>query len=83
MFKTDDSTFDVDFNELGWVGVERDTEEVRAMREYLAEHNGIRNLETCTPDEPEREVVIKIIRPGIEKTIRADLRVMYFIARTM
>ncbi len=37
----------------------------------------------CPPDEPEREVVIKIIRPGIEKTIRADLRVMYFIARTM
>jgi hypothetical protein len=41
---------------LGWVGVRRDTPELRALAEHLEANNGIRGLEVLAPQEVERAV---------------------------
>ncbi len=38
----------------GWIGVDSDSDEVIALREYLKANNGINGLEVVTPDEVER-----------------------------
>ena len=39
---------------LGWVGVQRDSPQLRALRSELVSDNGMRGLEVLTPDEVER-----------------------------
>ena len=41
-------------DELGWVGVARDTSEVRTLTAHLREHNGMQGLEVLAPGEVER-----------------------------
>lgn len=43
----------------------------------------IAQVHTATLIEDNREVVIKVIRPGIEKTIEADLQLMKWLAQLM
>jgi len=43
----------------------------------------IAQVHTATLIEDNREVVIKVIRPGIEKTIQADLQLMKWLAELM
>ncbi len=50
----DNEAAHIALDELGWVGVDRDSPEVSALRDYLAENNGIKGLETVTPNEVRR-----------------------------
>ncbi|MEZ5557084.1 MAG: phytanoyl-CoA dioxygenase family protein [Pseudomonadales bacterium] len=50
----DDAAASLPLDELGWVGVDRNADEVRRLREYLEEHNGIRGLEVVAPEDVER-----------------------------
>ena len=43
----------------------------------------VAQVHTATLAQDKRKVVMKIIRPGIEKLIRADLGMMYFLARLL
>ena len=52
----DEHVLDLDLNDLGWVGRDRNDPEVVALREHLEANNGIRGLETVTPDQVERAV---------------------------
>lgn len=45
-------------NDLGWVGVERDSPALQALAAELAAQNGIRGLEVLAPDEVDRAVRI-------------------------
>jgi hypothetical protein len=53
---TDQHTENGHHADLGWVGRDRNAPEVVAQREYLAAHNGIRDLEILDPSEIERAV---------------------------
>ena len=44
--------------EIGWRGRDRNDPEIRALQEYLSQHNGIRGLEIVEPHEIERAVRI-------------------------
>jgi ectoine hydroxylase-related dioxygenase (phytanoyl-CoA dioxygenase family) len=50
----DEQVSAVPLNDLGWVGVDRNSPEIVELRDYLAENNGIRGLEVVSPDEVER-----------------------------
>ena len=50
----DETAASLPLDELGWVGVDRDAEDVRRLREYLEAENGIRGLEVVMPDDVER-----------------------------
>jgi ectoine hydroxylase-related dioxygenase (phytanoyl-CoA dioxygenase family) len=50
----DRSATKLPLNELGWVGVDRNSAEVCRLRDYLAANNGIRGLEVVAHDEVER-----------------------------
>lgn len=45
-------------NELGWVGVDRDSAGIQDKRQYLAAHNGIKGLDIVSPQEVERATQI-------------------------
>ncbi|HEY5646366.1 MAG TPA: phytanoyl-CoA dioxygenase family protein [Pseudomonadales bacterium] len=52
----DEAVGSMPLDALGWVGVDRNSEEVRRLRDYLQAHNGIRGLEVVEPDSVERAV---------------------------
>lgn len=52
--ETDPDAQEREFEELGWVGVDRNAAEVRSLRQYLDANAGIRGLEVLEPGEIER-----------------------------
>lgn len=50
----DEAVARLDLDDLGWVGHDKNDPEVVALREHLAAHNGIRGLESVSPDEVEK-----------------------------
>jgi len=40
--------------QLGWVGVDKHASNIKKLRDYLLQHNGIHGLELCNPEEVER-----------------------------
>lgn len=47
----DPTAMQMDFNQLGWVGIDADAPEVVSLREYLNENSGIKGLQVLLPDE--------------------------------
>lgn len=45
-------------NDVGWVGVKKDSSRVAKLQDYLARCNGIRGLEVLTPDQTEKATEI-------------------------
>lgn len=41
-------------DQLGWVGVDRDSEELQELRDYLAANNGMKGLDVLEPDQVAR-----------------------------
>tara|TARA_R110002110_G_scaffold402726_1_gene620214 strand:+ start:404 stop:1429 length:1026 start_codon:yes stop_codon:yes gene_type:complete len=52
--ESDASVDQLPLNELGWVGVDRNSAEVQAQTSYLAANTGIRGLEVLRTDEVDR-----------------------------
>jgi len=50
----DSEVINFSLNELGWVGVDRDSAEFKKKRQYLSANNGIEGLEIVVPEEVER-----------------------------
>lgn len=57
-FQKDKAVFDVPLDKLGWVGVDKSSDEVAALRDHLLANNGIKGLEVVSPDEIERAAKI-------------------------
>lgn len=53
-FVADETAASLALDELGWVGVDRDSAHVRGLRDYLEANNGIRGLEVVAADDVER-----------------------------
>ncbi len=52
--KKDDSVFDLALDDTGWVGVDRESDEIKRLRDHLLTNNGIKGLEVVEPHEVER-----------------------------
>ena len=50
----DDTVEHLDLDELGWVDVDPDRDDITALRTHLENHNGITGLEVLEPHEVER-----------------------------
>jgi ectoine hydroxylase-related dioxygenase (phytanoyl-CoA dioxygenase family) len=50
----DSESASLPLDELGWIGVDRDSDELGRQRQYLVANNGIKGLEVVDPTEVER-----------------------------
>ena len=76
-----DNTVDqLPLNEVGWVGVDRNSDTVRAQTQHLMSNSGIRGLEVLHPDEVDRacEVFFRdgfvVIQDALDALQLADLQ---------
>lgn len=67
-------------NELGWVGVDRNSAEIRLLTQHLEANNGIRGIEVLRPEEVERATELffrdgfVVIRDALDPIQLANLR---------
>jgi ectoine hydroxylase-related dioxygenase (phytanoyl-CoA dioxygenase family) len=54
VLEPDNGTEELLLNDLGWVGVDPDSEDLNKLRAYLLENNGIKGIEVVLPNEVER-----------------------------